>query len=976
MKSKDKIQTLLAFIFLALMALPALAQTNGKILGKVIDKKTGEELIGVTIVIEGTSFGGATDYEGNFIIGNVKPGLYNLIASYVSYSKKTLKGIEVKSGENTSVSISLEESQKELNEVVIQADLKRETASALLIQQKKSTSISDGVSADMIKKTPDATTGDVMKRVSGASIQDNKFAIIRGLNDRYNTAYINGAPLPSSESDRKAFSFDIIPSNMLDNMVINKSATPDLPGDFSGGLITINTKDIPDKKFTSTSVGFSYHSISTFKEGNTYNGGKTDWLGVDDGTRALPSGIPERGSYNGQTIEDKINSSQKFNDDWKTQRISSLPLNYSFQLAGGNSYTLRKKDHFGFIISASYSNSMKNSYVERNQFNRPIDANDNQITRSYQDTITKNETLMGIMANFGYKIGNNHKISFKNAYTINGEDQTILRSGFDDYTSEQMPLVRNTYYNFSQSKLLTSQLIGEHYLTSYKTKVKWVLNNNIIDRQIPDFRRFSTFSTLMDAGTGEYTPYAAKITNSNPDITQMGRFYSSLNEVIQSAGIDLSRGLEFASGKKVKTEAKVGGFIQSRRRDFEARAFAPILKLSGLERNKFLEGSLDTMFLSNKYNENFYFDEDFRAQDVYTASSNLKAGYLMLDQRIYGRIRAVYGVRFESYNQKLNSFALNSNPPQPISGDTIFNDWLPSINLTYELTEKVNIRASAFKSVARPEFREIAPFAFFDFNLNTVVTGKPSLVRSRIQNYDLRFEYYPGEGQLMSFSLFYKDFKNPIENVYEFIGSDATQGYSSDAKANNYGFELEVRKNFGFVDEWADTKWMRNMSFTCNYAYIVSKVVLDESVSLSKFGSRPLQGQSPYILNTSLQYFEPKTALSAALFVNRVGRRISFVRAKNGEVPDLWENPRTVVDFSVSKRIVKGLEVKFSINDLLAQDLVFYQDNNDNGKLDTFNKEMLVNTGVSTSQQRLEMDNVVFRYKMGYNVSMSVSYKF
>lgn len=957
--------------------MPAFSQSNGKIAGKVIDKKTGEDLLGVTVVVEGTSTGAATDYEGKFMIGNVKPGIYNLLISYISYQKKLIKGVEVKAGEVTNIAISIEESQKELNEVVIQADLKRETASALLIQQKKSTSISDGVSADMIKKTPDATTSDVMKRVSGASIQDNKFAIIRGLNDRYNTAYINGAPLPSSESDRKAFSFDIIPSNMLDNMVINKSATPDLPGDFSGGLITINTKDIPEKQFISVSSGVSYHSISTFKEGNTYNGGKTDWLGIDDGTRTIPSGIPERGFYNGQAIEDKVNSSMKFNDDWKTQKISSLPLNYSFQFAGGNSYMINKKDQFGFIISTSYSNSLRNSFVERNQFNRPIDANDNQITRSYQDTITKSETMIGIMANFGYKIGNNHKISFKNAYTINGEDQTILRSGFDDYTSEQMPLVRNTYYNFSQSKLLTSQLIGEHFVTSMKTKIKWVLNNNIIDRQIPDFRRFSTFSTLMDAGTGAYTPYAAKITNSNPDITQMGRFYSSLNEVIQSANIDLSRGLEFASGKKVKTEAKVGGFIQSRRRDFEARAFAPILKLTDLaERNKFLEGSLDTMFSSDKYNQNFYFDEDFRAQDVYTASSNLKAGYLMLDQRIYGRIRAVYGVRFESYNQKLNSFALNSNPPQPISVDTIFNDWLPSINLTYELTEKINIRASSFKSVARPEFREIAPFSFFDFNLNTVVTGKPSLVRTRINNYDLRFEYYPGEGQLMSFSLFYKDFKNPIENVYEFIGSDATQGYSSDAKANNYGFELEVRRNFGFVDEWADTKWMRNLSFTCNYAYIVSKVTLDESVSLSKFGTRPLQGQSPYILNTSIQYYEPKSALSAALFVNRVGRRISFVRAKNGEVPDLWENPRTVVDFSISKRVIERLDIKFSINDLLAQDLVFYQDNNDNGKLDDFNKEILVNNGTSTSQQRLVMDNVVFRYKMGYNVSMSVSYKF
>lgn len=187
------------------------------------------------------------------------------------------------------------------------------------------------------------------------------------------------------------------------------------------------------------------------------------------------------------------------------------------------------------------------------------------------------------------------------------------------------------------------------------------------------------------------------------------------------------------------------------------------------------------------------------------------------------------------------------------------------------------------------------------------------MTRTRINNYDLRFEYYPGESQLISASLFYKEFNNPIENVYEFIGSDATQGYSSDAKATNYGIELELRKNFGFVDGWVGSKWMHNLTFTCNYAYIVSEVKLDESVSLSKYGSRPLQGQSPYILNTSLQYYEPKSGLSLALFANKIGKRIAYVRAKNGEVPDLWENPRTVLDFLFPKELLKAWKQSFQL---------------------------------------------------------------
>ncbi|MCG9879213.1 MAG: TonB-dependent receptor [Bacteroidia bacterium] len=959
---------------LCLFQLQLLAATTGKIAGKIVDKKTGEELIGVSVLIEGTSIGATTDFEGKFSISNVKPGIYNLLVSYVSYAKKTIKGVEVKAGEVSNVSIVLEAVSNDLSEVVVQGTLKRENASALLIQQKKNISISDGISADMIKKTPDATTGDVMKRVSGTSIQDNKFAVIRGLNDRYNTAYINGAPLPSSESDRKAFSFDIFPSNMLANMVITKTASPDLPGDFAGGLITINTRDIPENKFISVSTGTSIHSITTGKAGLGSNSSSTDWLGFDDGKRMVPDNIPARGEYNNNP--NKIENSKAFDQDWTLLRPTSLPVNYSINIAGGNSYKVRKKDEFGFIISASYNNSRRNQFVERNQFNRPMDGNDNQIQRSYQDTITKDEVLTGLMANFGYKLGNNHKISFKNALTLNSENLTTLRAGADDYLSEQVPLVRNVYFNYNQSRLLTNQIIGEHYLPTSKLKIKWVLNNNSINRTIPDFKRFSTSANLISQEDG-YTPYAAQF-NNTINFTQLGRFYSSLDENIRSASIDVQRPFEKLSGKKLKTEVKVGAFYQARSRDFQARAFVPVLKKGGIDGIRFREGMMDTMFKSSAYGEDFYWEEDFRAQDVYSASSKLAATYLMFDQKIASRFRLVYGVRFESYRQTLSSFELNSSPPKPLNTDTVFNDFLPSMNFTYELTEKTNLRFSASRTLARPEFRELAPFSFYDFNSNTVVSGNPNLTRTRINNYDFRYEYYPGEGQLISASVFYKTFQNPIEVVLEFRGSDTYTSYSSKTNANNYGIEFEVRKNFDFLDNLFKTTWIKNFSFTANYAYIVSKVTFDENVSLEKYGSRPLQGQSPYILNTSLQYYNDKAAFGIAVFVNRIGRRIAFVREINGLIPDLWENPRTVLDISITKRIWKGLDMKFAINDLLAQDLVFYWDNNGNGKLDSFSKNELINAVPTpeASAKRFSMDNDVFRYKMGYTMSFSLSYKF
>lgn len=963
------------FVPLMLTAVWAGAQTTGKIAGKVVDKKTGEELIGVSVIIEGTTTAVATDIDGKFVL-NVKPGTYNIVFSYVSYQKKTVNGVVVKEKETTVLNASLDDAAQELKEVVVQAEARRETAAALLLEQKKSTSISDGVSADLIKKSGDATTSDVMKRVSGTSIQDNKFAIIRGLNDRYNTAYINGAPLPSSESDRKAFSFDIFPSNMLDNMVITKTFTPDLPGDFAGGLITINTKDIPEKKFISVSIGASMHSITTGKKGHSYEGGKTDWLGFDDGTRAVPKGLPARLQYEQSDAATKYNASLKFNDNWKTQNIGSMPMNNSIQLSGGNSYKIGKADEAGFIISGSWNRSFRNTVVERNRFNKPMGVDENQFVTNYYDEVTKEDALVGLMANVGYKLGSNHKFSFKNAYTMNGEDQTILRTGDDNFLdSDFLPKVANTYYNYQQSRLMTNQLIGQHFLPAAKVKIKWVLNSNNIKRDVPDFRRFSTRSTLIDAGTGEYSPYAAQI-GPNIDITQTGRFYSSLEEKIRSASFDVQRPLEFLSGKKVKTEMKVGAFAQSRERDFQARVFGYKLRFVNTPGNpynyqQFIQTPIGSIFDRDLIaQDTLYIDERINPQDTYKASSRLYSAFAMLDQRLFTRFRAVYGVRMEKYNQRLNSLG---QAGQPVEVDTTFTDFLPSLAFTYELNEKTNLRLSGSKTLARPEFRELAPFAFYDFNLNTVVAGNPNLNRTTIHNYDFRYEYFPGEGQLLSASLFYKQFNNAIEMVYEYLGSDANLGYTSDAKASNYGIEFEVRKNFDFIDKWTGTTWAKKFTFTTNYARIFSEVQLDKSVA-GRFGTRPLQGQSPYILNTSLQFFDPKSEFSVALFVNRIGRRIYIAREKNGLVPDLWENPRTVIDLSITKKFYKKFEAKIAIGDILAQDLVFYQDNNNNKKFDDVSKATRQSTTL-TGAEKAKLDNTVFNYKMGYTVSFGISYK-
>lgn len=988
-----KLLTKVLLVLFLLTGIGAWAQ-NGSITGKVTDKKTGEELIGVSVSIEGTSFGASSDIQGNFTISNVKPGTYTVNVSYVGYVKKVFTGVEVASGKPTTINASIEESTKQLNEVVVQAELKKENANSLLIQQKNSLSVSDGISADLIKKSPDATTSDVMKRVSGATVQDNKFAVIRGLNDRYNSAYINGAPLPSTEADRKAFSFDIFPSNMLANMTITKTATPDLPGDFAGGLITINTRDIPDEKFISLSLGGSIHSITTFKEGYTYDGGKTDWLGLDDGTRAIPGGLPGRREYEQSTSDQKLEFSNKFSDNWSLRKVNAFAPNTNFQVSGGNKYKFGQKNEFGFIVSLSHSNSYRFSEVERNQFQFEFDANNKKIANqqlyNYTDSLYKREVLVGAMLNFAMKLGSNNKFFFKNAYTINSEDQTTQRWGKNNMNNDPVNYENKTAYFFQQNLLLTNQLGAEHFITATKMKVKWVLNYNNIQRDIPDFRRF-TRSTTLNPNNNELNPYTAQI-GAGIDLVQNGRLYTKMNEQLYSGGADVQMPVGFLSGKKVKTEFKTGGFYQLREREFEASVYGHKINYNDPRAFDIVTQGLDSIFRkSNLYKDGFYIDEKINPQDKYTASSRLTAAYAMFTNRLWSRTRVVYGVRMESYNQRLETRGPSGDT---ININTTVTDFLPSVNFAYELTSKTNIRLAYFKSVARPEFRELAPFIFYDFNMNVEVGGTPSLQRTVINNYDFRIEHFVGEGQLVSFSLFYKDFTNAIEPVFEVLGGGSYRmSYSSRTNAINQGFEIELRKDFREADKWFGTKFMKNFMFNANYALIKSEVDLSNASNgkvNSDAAKRPLQGQSNYLLNLGLNYTDPKTQIGVNLLYNKIGRRIFTVQDVSGALPNVWENPRDVIDLSVSKRFFKKLDVKLTFSDILAQDLVFYQDNNKNGKFDNdennAKRNALIAKGSNPNatpqeieaakEELVKLDNVINRFKMGRIFSLGVSYKF
>ena len=400
MNFKLLFQTIITLLITSL----SIAQ-GGTINGNVTDKGNGLSIPGVKIMIEGQNKGAFSDLDGKYTIKDLPAGTYSLSFKYDTYNTKIITDILVKANEIINVSVALESVVQEIGPITVSVTVSKESTTNLLQLQRNSAGLVDGISSESIKKSPDRAASDVMKRVSGASVQDNKFVIIRGLNDRYNTAMINGLPLPSTEADRKAFSFDIFPSAMLDNMLIFKTASPDLPGDFAGGVIQINTKDIPEKDFLSFGAGTGLNSQSTFKKYTTYSGSKQDWIGFGTNDRSILSSLPNSEQFK-ESLNDpatRFESSKLFINDWGLEEKNVSPMNQNYQIAFAKNTKL-KKNELGFVGGLNYNYNRRYLAIERQDFN-----NDSSRLFSYNDENYRETILWGAMLNFAYKIGNtNH----------------------------------------------------------------------------------------------------------------------------------------------------------------------------------------------------------------------------------------------------------------------------------------------------------------------------------------------------------------------------------------------------------------------------------------------------------------------------------------------------------------------------------------------------------------------------------------
>lgn len=921
------------------LSMLGLAQ-KGTISGSITDKDANNApLPFANVQIKGTSIGTTSDENGKFTL-QADAGSYVLVFSFLGY-ETVETAVKVKTGENVKITQALGSGNGvQLQDVVVAVQKRKNTESALLLEMKEAKQVISAISAEQMSKGTDGNAAQAIQRVPGVTINDGKFVMVRGLNERYNNVMVNNALAPSTEVDRRTFSFDLLPTNALEKMTISKTGAAYLPGDFSGGLINVTTSD-NFTEFTQLSFNVGFRNNTTFNDFYETEGSGTDFLGFDNGFRQLPSGFPKDSNVLNDNNQSVFYANQLPNNFNPIQNTAFLDSGIGFSL--GRKIDFKSGKILSTINALSYSNKFQ-SYLRNtnNYINDLLGSQTAQLQRDYDDNYYSNEVRLTFLSNWSLKINDNNKITFKNLYNQIGDSYSTLRTGFD-FDQRAGEDLRNYEFGYSGRRIYTGQFNGNHNFTN-KRNIQWVLGGNLINDILPDLRRFRTFRD-QDSPNDPFAMIDPP--SSNPFDT--GRFFSELNEFSFNGGVDFKKEFERVKDEEelANIVVKAGAFADYKNRDFSARYFSYIIPgfISLERRNELVRLPLTEVFnpLNVNANNGWVFREGSNARDSYQANNLLMAGYVYGEIPI-SKLLLTGGIRVEHNILELTG---TSSVKQPITSV------LPSLNFSYTINDKNLLRLAYSRTVNRPEFREIAPFNFYNFQLDADVSGNELLTTATIDNFDLRYELYPEKGETVSLGLFYKNFDKPIENSLLVRTQQRAFTFKNANSAMVYGAEVEIRKSMKNIFKEG---FFSDLALNVNASYIFSEVDLG-AASNDIFSVRPLQGQSPYVINAALGYDNKDNGWSSNIIFNRFGDRIFSVGDQI--FPAIFEVARNQLDFTIAKSF-KKMSLKLGISNLLDDKFRFYQDTNSDNKIELNNN----------------LDVPLFVHRTGTLYNLTVTYKF
>ncbi|MCB9032619.1 MAG: TonB-dependent receptor [Chitinophagales bacterium] len=893
---------------------------NGTIKGNIFDN-TGEALIGVNVTVEGTTMGAITDLDGAYFI-DVPEGTYNLEISYISYATQKIQGVVVNADETKVLpDIIMEEETQTLSEVVVQAKALENTDNALTTKQQNSENFIDGVSSKTIQKNGDANVAIAARRIPGVSIEGGKFIVVRGLGDRYSKSVLNGMDLPGLDPEKNAVQLDLFPTNILDNIIVYKTFTPNLPGDFVGGLVDINTKDFVDNKTIAINASYSYNTITHFKKDFIlYDGYKADWFGFGKKQRELPFSnevkLPNPNNLNITTDEkQQIYDYADALDKELAVKNKNNFLNQSYSFNYGDVKKFDKGSMFGynfiFNYKANFDFTPNAQYAKTRVVASADDGYEYDIQEKQTGDIGSQNVIWNGFLSTSYKHKNN-SITLYALHTQSAEKKATIRN-VEDIFNVQNILSQNL--EFFQKMITNVMLNGKHQISD-KNNIDWSL---------------SFTNSKFDDPNLSYTDL---VLLNNDTLLQAGgtagvnKVFRSLKEINLNPKVDYQ--YNFKQWNGVASKLKVGLANVFKQREFNT--YTVIVKADPSTDPTLVDitGGANTILQNiwNPANDTGYYVSDIlnNPSDQYKSQINTMAAYAMLTLPLHEKIKLITGLRVEYTRMQYSG--TDRLTYKKINNQTVLNSVkpLPSVNFVFNLMKDFNLRASYNRTLARPSFKEKSQLVVYDPVLDQNFIGNLDLVETDINNVDLRLEYFFGKGDIVSITGFYKNFKNPIE-VQSFSSAAPNDLTASNRdKANLYGIEFELRKSLDFINPK-----LSGLQLGANVTYIKSSIdrTADEQYKYTKFNEsishkREMQGQSPYLINAFVSYAHPTSGTELNLSYNVKGKSIAIVSI--GDYPYIYEDPFHNLDFKITQKLGKKdqFNLSFKANNLLGDNRNLY----------------------------------------------------
>ncbi len=867
---------------------------NGTITGTIFDATNGRPIPLVQVEVDGMSDGRmTTDTNGRFTI-SLKPGIYKLRFSNANYVETTIDEVEVTAGKTTEASTVMPNKRSVTAvDVVEKIGAIASTAESMLTERRLSGSVSDSISKEEIRNAAASDAAGALEKVTGVSVVDNGYVYVRGLGERYSATMLNNAMIPTTEPERRVVPLDLFPSSLIDNIKIQKTYSVDLPGEFSGGLVQMQTVEFPTEKTFAVTVNYGFNSQTTGKLFRTYPGGGLDGVGFDDGGRGLPGIFPEDKRLFVGNFTD-----QEFQEFGRALSNNYTPVNrgwtrpqQTYSISGGNTY-----GKLGLVGAITFANQPQR-YPEERRFLVNAGGGQPQIFSDYSQFNSTNEGIrLGGVMNASLRLNPANKLVFRNTLTRDTDKEVREFQGLNGGIGVE---IQDTRLRWTERRLISTGLEGEHALAKFGNSIfRWQFTYSDSYRGEPDLRE-----SIRGREPGTTGPFA--FLNLGDSGT---RYFSNLYDKIYEPQVEW--GTPFFKGA-ISGIWKVGFRGTIRRRDFEARRFRFFPVRTGTI--DFYAPTNDILSDKNIRPDGFVLREFTRGTDKYQAEMDVYGGYGMLDLNLGSRWRLIGGIRIE--DAAISVLTQDPLVPNSIPQAAVLNnrDPLPAVNAIYALTPRQNLRFGYGRTLNRPDFRELSPFEFTNVVGGYTTVGNPNLRRATIDNFDARWEWFLGGNQILAASYFYKKFKDPIEQIYRPTASELRQSFSNVAGANNQGIELEFRKNLGSFHRKLD-----DFALQSNLTFVNSDVVIPDEPEYLQLTSksRPLVGQSRFIYNIVGEWMKPKWRSNVRIYMNSVSRRISDVGTF--QLPDIYQERMTFLDvvYQLSLRSDNRWTMRFSAENL------------------------------------------------------------